>query len=125
MPLGRDMTSLPSLRRTAPKKLMLLRVGAWRQTGSSTSGGIHMRSEEHTSELQSRQYLVCRLLLEKKTCSLARTGGDGTVRPMRELLILAIHLLVAFAKLLRPGGLRALSAESLLLKHQLLISTRY
>src|SRR3712207_7227996 len=30
-------------------------------------GGIsHERSEEHTSELQSRQYLVCRLLLEKK-----------------------------------------------------------
>src|SRR3712207_8905320 len=27
---------------------------------------IHYRSEEHTSELQSRQYLVCRLLLEKK-----------------------------------------------------------
>src|SRR3712207_8064288 len=27
---------------------------------------IHIRSEEHTSELQSRQYLVCRLLLEKK-----------------------------------------------------------
>src|SRR3712207_7387248 len=27
------------------------------------------RSEEHTSELQSRQYLVCRLLLEKKTCN--------------------------------------------------------
>src|SRR3712207_7189357 len=26
----------------------------------------HFRSEEHTSELQSRQYLVCRLLLEKK-----------------------------------------------------------
>src|SRR5258707_7726557 len=28
--------------------------------------GPYMRSEEHTSELQSRQYLVCRLLLEKK-----------------------------------------------------------
>src|SRR3712207_6860083 len=28
--------------------------------------GIIGRSEEHTSELQSRQYLVCRLLLEKK-----------------------------------------------------------
>src|SRR3712207_7410310 len=27
---------------------------------------FHARSEEHTSELQSRQYLVCRLLLEKK-----------------------------------------------------------
>src|SRR3712207_8845376 len=32
------------------------------------------RSEEHTSELQSRQYLVCRLLLEKKkyTCAILR-----------------------------------------------------
>src|SRR5947209_17159385 len=28
--------------------------------------GLSRRSEEHTSELQSRQYLVCRLLLEKK-----------------------------------------------------------
>src|SRR3712207_9023743 len=28
---------------------------------------LDQRSEEHTSELQSRQYLVCRLLLEKKT----------------------------------------------------------
>src|SRR3712207_6851615 len=28
--------------------------------------GRGLRSEEHTSELQSRQYLVCRLLLEKK-----------------------------------------------------------
>src|SRR3712207_6114515 len=35
------------------------------------SGGMHgdLRSEEHTSELQSRQYLVCRLLLEKKKLS--------------------------------------------------------
>src|SRR3712207_7499304 len=29
-------------------------------------GAADRRSEEHTSELQSRQYLVCRLLLEKK-----------------------------------------------------------
>src|SRR3712207_6961528 len=29
------------------------------------------RSEEHTSELQSRQYLVCRLLLEKKKCHIS------------------------------------------------------
>src|SRR5947209_12522523 len=29
-------------------------------------GDVPQRSEEHTSELQSRQYLVCRLLLEKK-----------------------------------------------------------
>src|SRR5438445_10354078 len=32
----------------------------------SRSRSIGTRSEEHTSELQSRQYLVCRLLLEKK-----------------------------------------------------------
>src|SRR3712207_8232343 len=32
----------------------------------SRSAGPPVRSEEHTSELQSRQYLVCRLLLEKK-----------------------------------------------------------
>src|SRR3712207_8216846 len=34
------------------------------------------RSEEHTSELQSRQYLVCRLLLEKKTNEDARHRND-------------------------------------------------
>jgi len=43
---------------------------------------------------------------------------------MRDLLILAIHLVVTFAKLLRPGGIRAVAAESLVLKHQLLISNR-
>src|SRR3712207_8641238 len=37
--------------------------GARGRRGGSLSAG---RSEEHTSELQSRQYLVCRLLLEKK-----------------------------------------------------------
>src|SRR3712207_8686491 len=44
---------------------------------SSYSSGIQIRflhfwsrSEEHTSELQSRQYLVCRLLLEKKNISI-------------------------------------------------------
>src|SRR3712207_6894888 len=38
------------------------------------AGPVLLRSEEHTSELQSRQYLVCRLLLEKKkkTQKLAR-----------------------------------------------------
>src|SRR3712207_7392188 len=34
--------------------------------GAGWSGPHFPRSEEHTSELQSRQYLVCRLLLEKK-----------------------------------------------------------
>src|SRR3712207_8952768 len=37
-----------------------------RRTSPRCARGLPMRSEEHTSELQSRQYLVCRLLLEKK-----------------------------------------------------------
>src|SRR5258707_9742410 len=35
-------------------------------TTAITAAAVIARSEEHTSELQSRQYLVCRLLLEKK-----------------------------------------------------------
>src|SRR5258707_1533559 len=34
--------------------------------GEDRADAATLRSEEHTSELQSRQYLVCRLLLEKK-----------------------------------------------------------
>src|SRR3712207_8395200 len=36
------------------------------------------RSEEHTSELQSRQYLVCRLLLEKKKLTKRHTKQEPT-----------------------------------------------
>src|SRR3712207_8186776 len=39
----------------------------------SASSATPSRSEEHTSELQSRQYLVCRLLLEKKNHSTTAT----------------------------------------------------
>src|SRR5215813_15306676 len=37
-----------------------------------------LRSEEHTSELQSRPHLVCRLLLEKKTTTQYRAGISAT-----------------------------------------------
>src|SRR5690554_7361862 len=40
----------------------------------------YIRSEEHTSELQSRPHLVCRLLLEKKKCGLTHKSGPGSVR---------------------------------------------
>ena len=43
---------------------------------------------------------------------------------MRELFILVVHLLVTLAKLMRPGGVRSVVAESLLLKHQLLTLKR-
>src|SRR5258707_9600576 len=42
---------------------------------------VDPRSEEHTSELQSRQYLVCRLLLEKKKRHLTRTSLAKTRPP--------------------------------------------
>src|SRR2546425_8357857 len=44
-------------------------------------GGI--RSEEHTSELQSLAYLVCRLLLEKKKTLAASRGNPDTVNTTR------------------------------------------
>src|SRR5699024_12399073 len=45
-----------------------LLVGEDRQTERDRHRGRHDRSEEHTSELQSRFELVCRLLLGKKRC---------------------------------------------------------
>src|SRR3712207_7332841 len=42
-----------------------------RLVGGERPGSFLPRSEEHTSELQSRQYLVCRLLLEKKKQKIA------------------------------------------------------
>src|SRR5258707_10231072 len=41
------------------------------------------RSEEHTSELQSRQYLVCRLLLEKKKKTKLIQSPTNRTRPQR------------------------------------------
>src|SRR3712207_8075641 len=51
--------------------LTIRKTAAPRTSAESTRGCVPpsppaRRSEEHTSELQSRQYLVCRLLLEKK-----------------------------------------------------------
>jgi putative transposase len=43
---------------------------------------------------------------------------------MRNLLALFIHLIATLARLLGPGGVRSIVAESLLLKHQLLIVNR-
>src|SRR5258707_8646345 len=43
-----------------------VRYTTYSSENSGTPVEVSHRSEEHTSELQSRQYLVCRLLLEKK-----------------------------------------------------------
>src|SRR3712207_7610431 len=59
------MTWAPNLDNPQNKKF----VAEYEKAYNSVPGSYAMqaRSEEHTSELQSRQYLVCRLLLEKKT----------------------------------------------------------
>src|ERR1035437_4166891 len=54
------------------------------------------RSEEHTSELQSRQYLVCRLLLEKKE------GRDPSVRTETPGGLVAPSTLLADTDVVRP-----------------------
>src|SRR2546421_7156461 len=56
---------------------------AGRALGHETGGGANMRSEEHTSELQSRSDLVCRLLLEKKK---KKTRGEDIIH-RRALLV--------------------------------------
>lgn len=56
--------------------------------------------------------------------SLAFNTGRDSFHAMRDLFLLAVQLVVTFAKLLRPGGVRAVAAESVALKHQQLISNR-
>src|SRR3712207_8198586 len=47
-------------------------------TEAAQRGYAALRSEEHTSELQSRQYLVCRLLLEKKNNNMQTSSVSYT-----------------------------------------------
>src|SRR5947209_15126299 len=74
----RDLHSFPTRRSsdlgTAVRAIAILPAitGAWDDVGGGDRGQDGDRSEEHTSELQSRQYLVCRLLLEKK-----KSGDTG------------------------------------------------
>src|SRR3712207_9089667 len=63
---------LASLRRMAEEASALLKI-----VHHDPAPPDAMRSEEHTSELQSRQYLVCRLLLEKK-----KTNTQTSIRQL-------------------------------------------
>src|SRR5258707_10832916 len=66
-------------------------VGRGHGQGDDDLSARRQRSEEHTSELQSRQYLVCRLLLEKKkkttnctrsySTTMSRTTSVGCATP--------------------------------------------
>src|SRR3712207_3892980 len=59
-----ELDGLPKTDEAFPERLRELQK-AFRQHARDEKREL-LRSEEHTSELQSRQYLVCRLLLEKK-----------------------------------------------------------
>src|SRR3712207_6860881 len=73
--------------RSQPVVGELRRVGVVRAHDDDLLAAVpRLRSEEHTSELQSRQYLVCRLLLEKKnilhlTDGLSPVIGEAEVHP--------------------------------------------
>src|SRR5438445_7341615 len=68
-------TGTPALRAASTSTRSYPALSSWtsRSFGAARKNSPPIRSEEHTSELQSRQYLVCRLLLEKK-------NQDGVVR---------------------------------------------
>src|SRR5439155_15917211 len=100
-PLGRDLHSFPTRRSSDLGSSGARRSRSWlhhrdtiarwvrcrgRSAASAVSRGrwtsfssspVGARSEEHTSELQSRGHLVCRLLLEKKKTKLANLQSQG------------------------------------------------
>src|SRR5437879_10876196 len=63
-------------------------TGTWRSTSWGSGTPCRCRSEEHTSELQSPMYLVCRLLLEKKNGQ-GEVGGRGVGTVMSYMVALS------------------------------------
>src|SRR5438552_4812960 len=64
--------------RAAPHSPERVRVGHPGEPRHDRRGVRHGRSEEHTSELQSPDHLVCRLLLEKKKIEIAKSPVVNT-----------------------------------------------
>src|SRR5207244_13607080 len=64
-PLSTITMRSPGCRSNTPSAMMFISCD-WNTLAMSTPRASHGRSEEHTSELQSPDHLVCRLLLEKK-----------------------------------------------------------
>src|SRR5690625_6724311 len=75
--IARSLLAVGAARRVLPVDVGMLGAGVrdqQRQVLTCQVPGNRARSEEHTSELQSRGHLVCRLLLEKKKS----TTANGT-----------------------------------------------
>src|SRR5687768_17807430 len=74
--LFRSWSAASSIRGWISKAVLLRRVGITPFFEINGSFETAIRSEEHTSELQSRLHLVCRLLLEKTKDGLAASGSN-------------------------------------------------
>src|SRR5215510_16298549 len=72
-----------SLHDALPIRTKSLYITGWRFTPKPSATNFSSRSEEHTSELQSRGHLVCRLLLEKKQTALGIAGSAKTANCCR------------------------------------------
>src|SRR2546425_2444282 len=89
-----------------------LRTGCSRFLRLSSTN--NMRSEEHTSELQSLAYLVCRLLLEKKNSPLPIAAGEYTPAVPSLASLLRRHMLeTQLPSLSHPPETRTCSSGSL------------
>src|SRR5439155_10426745 len=82
--LVRDVQALPAVKghRHGPGELPVTRTKTVAELAQVlfSQRAVRLRSEEHTSELQSRGHLVCRPLLEKKKCSTPGTRRTGSAR---------------------------------------------
>src|SRR3712207_7230355 len=72
---------------TKPRRTQPVCARSAPHAAAERSGGAAppRRSEEHTSELQSRQYLVCRLLLEKQTQQLHSPHSSFLTLPLLQI----------------------------------------
>src|SRR5687768_17914463 len=66
-------------------------IGRHPGAGSRSGNDRYVRSEEHTSELQSRLHLVCRLLLEKKKKKIIKNIIQSKIRQMNTIRILYLN----------------------------------
>src|SRR5436305_10758028 len=78
----RDLHSFPTRRSSDLRQVQVFLNPPGRELRSRASCLTDARSEEHTSELQSRPHLVCRLLLEKKKLKrVAEAPSPGATPP--------------------------------------------
>src|SRR2546422_5324230 len=82
-----------TLFRSKKRKQIGSAVGAYEVTRRTIETDA-TRSEEHTSELQSRLHLVCRLLLEKKKTKINAILADRQINGLSHAVLIHVHLVI-------------------------------